>query len=108
MSRNIPRTPEGRVLLVANGGTINGTYRLPVGEALEAFRADLKELAGRPTMDSYLATCRALHWRHGQLRANGIEPITLTAEDTYEPPVGTDFLARQAEELLTRSRKAAA
>jgi hypothetical protein len=30
-----------RVRAVAEGATINGTYRLPPGEALAAFRADL-------------------------------------------------------------------
>lgn len=30
-----------RVRRVAEGATINGTYRLPVGESLEAFRTDL-------------------------------------------------------------------
>lgn len=33
-----------RLAGVANGATINGTYRLPVGEALESFRADIRDL----------------------------------------------------------------
>lgn len=33
-----------RLEAVANGATINGTYKLPVGKALEAFRAELKAI----------------------------------------------------------------
>lgn len=98
MSR-VPRTEEGRVGAVANGGTINGTYALPPGEALEAFRADLRVLCGRPTEDSYMAACRALHWRVAELRAHGIEPIRIPMDAPHYPPEGYSFPAPQAQPL---------
>jgi hypothetical protein len=91
MNRNIPRTEEGRVSLVAEGGTINESYGLPPGEALEAFRADLKVLVERPTVDAWSAACRALHWRTAELRHHGIEPIRLPADAAHYPPEGYDF-----------------
>jgi hypothetical protein len=42
-----PRNAIERVAKVAGGDTINGAYKLPPGEALEAFRADLRDLVGR-------------------------------------------------------------
>lgn len=91
MRRNIPRTEEGRVSLVANGGTINSSYSLPPGEALEAFRADLKVLCERPTVDAYMASNRALNWRTAELRAHGIEPIRLPADAAHYPPEDFNF-----------------
>ena len=35
-----------RIRAIAKGATINGTYRLPPGEALDAFRADLLRIVG--------------------------------------------------------------
>lgn len=87
----VPRTEEGRVSLVANGGTINGSYRLPPGEALEAFRADLKVLCERPTVDAYMASNRALNWRTAELRFHGHEPIRLPTNAPHHPPEGFDF-----------------
>jgi hypothetical protein len=43
------RTARDRVRNVARGATINGTYRLPPGEALDAFRADLLRILGEET-----------------------------------------------------------
>lgn len=86
MGRPVPRTEEGRVSLVANGGTINGSYALPPAAALELFKADLKVLCERPTVDAYMRTCRALNWRTAQLRANGIEPGILRDDAPHEPP----------------------
>lgn len=40
------RLAQERVRRVAKGATINGTYRLPPGEALDAFRADLLRIVG--------------------------------------------------------------
>ncbi len=37
----LPKTARERVRAVAKGGQINTTYRLPPGEAVEAFRKDL-------------------------------------------------------------------
>jgi hypothetical protein len=38
------RQAFNRVRKVANGGTINGTYRQPVGESLASFRRELNAL----------------------------------------------------------------
>lgn len=91
---NTPRTPEGRVARVAAGGTINGAYGLQPTQALEAFRADLRDLVERPTKDSYMAACRALHWRTAELRAHGVEPITLPPDAAHYPPDDFDFGAK--------------
>jgi hypothetical protein len=95
MTKTSPRTPEGRVSAVANGGTINGVYCLQPGDALEAFRRDLLELVERPTLDAYMASNRALNWRNAQLRAHGIEPLDLSklkpGQLTHYPPEGFNF-----------------
>jgi hypothetical protein len=37
---------KARIRAVAKGATINGTYRMQPGEALDAFRADLLRIVG--------------------------------------------------------------
>lgn len=54
-------------------------------------------MASYPTEDAYMRACRALHWRNAQLRAHGIEPITLKSSDGHEPPADFDWAAREAE-----------
>jgi hypothetical protein len=100
----IPRTPEDRVSLVANGGTINGSYELPPGEALDAFREDLKDLVQRASADAWLAACRALNWRTAQIRALGHEPVTLPPDAPHYPP--DDYVFAASDAALNRVRDA--
>lgn len=51
-----------------------------------------------PTRDAYARACRALRWRHAQLRAHGIEPIQLTDEHPPYPPEDYDFKAAEADD----------
>lgn len=46
---------------------------------------------GYPTEDAYLAACRALHWRTAELRAHGVEPVTLPQDVSHYPPDDYDF-----------------
>lgn len=39
-----------------------------------------------PTPDAYMRACRALHWRTAQLKAHGIEPVTITEAMPQYPP----------------------
>lgn len=49
-------------------------YMLDGPEQREAQRAAVHQY---PTEDAYMSTQRALHWRTGELRAAGIEPLSL-------------------------------
>lgn len=49
-----------------------------------------------PTEDAYMAACRAGHWRNGQLRAYGIEPLQLTPDMPHYPPEDFDWQAAEA------------
>lgn len=91
MSRQIPRTEEGRVSLVVEGATIASVYGAKSG--MEPFWADLKVLVERPTVDAYMAACRANRWRTAELRAHGIEPLDLTKlrVPANFPPENFDF-----------------
>jgi hypothetical protein len=44
-----------------------------------------------PTMDAFLRACRASHWRAAQLRANGIEPITIPPDAPQYAPEDYNF-----------------
>lgn len=44
-----------------------------------------------PTDDAYVRACRALNWRHAELRFYGIEPITLAEDAPHHPPEDFDF-----------------
>lgn len=68
----------------------------------------IHELSSRPTMDAYLAACRALHWHTAQLRANGIEPDPIEPDAPHYPPDGHVFSATPAagDAEVERVRKA--
>lgn len=43
------------------------------------------------TKDAWERTCRALHWRTAELKANGIEPMQLTDDLSQYPPDNFEF-----------------
>lgn len=50
-----------------------------------------------PTKDAYMRACRALRWRHAELRAHGIEPMQITDDHPESPPVSYDFGVVEAQ-----------
>ena len=78
---HMPSVNEGlRVARVCNGHAMPGDDAVSDSEHF-------------PTEASYLAACRALHWRTEQLRQAGIEPLDLSNTGLEDfAPTGTDPL----------------
>lgn len=72
--------------------------KCPRKPALNARQSGEDERLPLPTRDAYARACRALRWRHAQLRAHGIEPIQLTDEHPPYPPEDYDFKAAEADD----------
>ena len=67
-------------------------------------RADAAEagLRAGPTMDAYLAVCRAHHWHRAQMRAAGIEPMKIEADYAHYPPDDFKFPSRAILNIICK------
>lgn len=101
---SIQKAVERRLYnLIGRGG---GDGETIAADAKEITRLVVGMLEQRPTMDSYLAVCRAHHWHVAQMRAHGIEPIAIPSDAKHYPPPDYDFGQTRERTSIKRSHRA--